>query len=278
MTITANNDTKVYGTLKTFSSMAFTQTGLVSGDTITGVTETSTGAAASAAVGTYAILPGAATGTGLSNYNIHYVSGTLTVVPALTVPAAQTAYENVSQALSGISIGSGLSGSLTLTLAVGHGTLTLGSTSGLTVTGNGSGSVILTGSTANINAALATLAYQGSHNYSGADTLSLTLSAGGLSSQASEAISVVSIAQQDANLQAQVSALRTAGVLNKGQATMLISDLNLKGTRGDVGKVQQFLADVTSLLKAGVLTQAQANALLGPGKILLQGLTVEFGG
>jgi hypothetical protein len=30
--------------------------------------------------------------------------------------------------------------------------------------------------------------------------------------------------------------------------------------------------------QAGVLTQAQANALLGPGNILLQGLTVEFGG
>ena len=82
LTITANNDSKTYGTLKTFSSTAFTETGLVNGDTITGVTETSTGAATSATVGTDNIVPSAATGTGLSNYTISYVNGTLTVNPA----------------------------------------------------------------------------------------------------------------------------------------------------------------------------------------------------
>ncbi len=77
LTITANNDSKTYGTF--FSSTAFTETGLVNGDTIAGVTETSTGAATSATVGTYPIIPSAATGTGLSNYTIGYVNGTLTV-------------------------------------------------------------------------------------------------------------------------------------------------------------------------------------------------------
>ena len=88
LTITANNDSKTYGTLKTFSSTAFTESGLVNGDTITGVTETSTGAPASATVGTYPIVPSAATGTGLSNYTIGYVNGTLTVNAAtLTITA-----------------------------------------------------------------------------------------------------------------------------------------------------------------------------------------------
>jgi hypothetical protein len=82
LTITASNAAKVYGTLETFSSTAFTETGLVNGDTITGVTETSTGAPASVAVGTYDIVPSAATGTGLGNYTITYVNGTLTVTPA----------------------------------------------------------------------------------------------------------------------------------------------------------------------------------------------------
>src|SRR5262249_11235520 len=108
LTFTANNDSKVYGTSKTFSGTAFTQTGLVAGDTITGVTETSDGAPASAAVGRYAIVPSGATGTGLSNYTITYVNGTLTVLPAITVPAAQTAYQNLNQLIGGISIGSGL--------------------------------------------------------------------------------------------------------------------------------------------------------------------------
>ena len=90
LTITANNDSKTYGTLKTFSSTAFAETGLVTanGDSITTVTETSTGAAASATVGTDNIVPSAATGTGLGNYTITYVNGTLTVNPApLTITA-----------------------------------------------------------------------------------------------------------------------------------------------------------------------------------------------
>src|SRR5271166_605506 len=49
LTITAQNDSKTYSTLKSFSGTAFTETGLVTanGDTLTGVTETSTGAPAS---------------------------------------------------------------------------------------------------------------------------------------------------------------------------------------------------------------------------------------
>ncbi len=50
LTIIANDDSKTYGIVKTFGTTAFTETGLATanGDTITGVTETSTGAAASA--------------------------------------------------------------------------------------------------------------------------------------------------------------------------------------------------------------------------------------
>jgi hypothetical protein len=52
---------------------------------VTGVTLASAGAAASATVGggPYAITPSAATGTGLSNYNITYATGLLTVSPAV---------------------------------------------------------------------------------------------------------------------------------------------------------------------------------------------------
>ena len=93
LTITANNDSKTYGTLETFSTTTFSQSGLVTanGDTITSVTETSTGSPISATVGTYPIVPSAATGTGLSNYTIVYVNGALTVNPAtLTITANST--------------------------------------------------------------------------------------------------------------------------------------------------------------------------------------------
>ncbi|MEI6077261.1 MAG: MBG domain-containing protein [Verrucomicrobiota bacterium] len=80
LTITANNLSKTYGTTKTFAGTEFSSTGLLSGDAITSVTLTSSGAASSAtAASTYAIVPSAATGTGLSDYNITYVNGTLTV-------------------------------------------------------------------------------------------------------------------------------------------------------------------------------------------------------
>ncbi|MGO8902250.1 MAG: beta strand repeat-containing protein [Isosphaeraceae bacterium] len=95
LTITANNDSKTYGTLATFSGTAFTETGLVTanGDSITGVTETSAGAPAPATVAgsPYSIVPSAAVGTGLSNYTIAYVNGNLTVnAAALTITANST--------------------------------------------------------------------------------------------------------------------------------------------------------------------------------------------
>jgi putative nucleotidyltransferase with HDIG domain len=81
LTITANGLNKAYGTALTFAGIEFTADGLVNGDTVTSVTLTSAGAAAAATVdgSPYAIAPGAAMGTGLSNYNITYVNGSLTV-------------------------------------------------------------------------------------------------------------------------------------------------------------------------------------------------------
>jgi hypothetical protein len=106
LTITANNDSKFFGTLKTFSSTAFTPSGLVpgTGDTITGVTETSTGAPPPAPMGSYPIVPSAAVGTGLSNYKITYLNGTLTVAPSVIVldPTANGALSLAGTAKLGI--------------------------------------------------------------------------------------------------------------------------------------------------------------------------------
>ncbi len=86
LTITATNETKNYGQTLSFAPTAFTTSGLLNGDAVTSVTFTSAGASASAAAGAYPILCSAAVGSGLSNYTITYVSGTLTVAPVqLTV-------------------------------------------------------------------------------------------------------------------------------------------------------------------------------------------------
>jgi hypothetical protein len=216
-----------------------------------------------------------------SNYTISYVEGTFTVAKAnaIIVPATvQTAYENVNQAISGISTASGLSGNSVLTLGVSHGKLTVGTTKGLTVTGNGTGALKLVGTAASLNAALATLVYRGSLNYFGSDALSVALTNNGFTFSASVAINVVSIAQQDANLKTQVQALLTAHVLTASQASILLANLSFQGNKGDVGKITSFVNDVNGYVNSHVLSKAQANALLGPANILLQGLKVEFGG
>src|SRR6185312_617143 len=74
--ITADDQSKTYGDAFVFTGTEFT-TGageLVNGNTVTSVTLTSAGAAATATVSgsPYAITPGAAVGTGLGNYAISY--------------------------------------------------------------------------------------------------------------------------------------------------------------------------------------------------------------
>jgi hypothetical protein len=92
LTVSANNNTKVYGQTFTPAGTAFTTSALQNGETVGSVTETSpAGTPTTAAVsGTYAITPSAATGGTFApgNYTISYVNGALTVTPApLTVTA-----------------------------------------------------------------------------------------------------------------------------------------------------------------------------------------------
>ncbi|MFN3352451.1 MAG: beta strand repeat-containing protein, partial [Brevundimonas sp.] len=63
---------------------------------------------------------------------------------------------------------------LTVTLAVAQGVLTLAQTTGLSVTGDGTGTIVLTGSATDVNAALDGLTYQGALNFNGSDTLQIT--------------------------------------------------------------------------------------------------------
>jgi hypothetical protein len=99
LTITANNAAKTYGQTKTYGagSTAFTSNGLENGDTIGSVTINSSGAPATAGVGSYSITPSAAAGGTFSvgNYSITYANGTLTVNAAplsVTATSASKTY------------------------------------------------------------------------------------------------------------------------------------------------------------------------------------------
>ena len=96
--------------------------------------------------------------------------------PINTVPAAQTVAEDTILPIAGVSVADSDSSALTTTLSVAHGILNV--TAGAGVTGNGTASVTITGTAAQINAALAGLAYTGNLNFNGADTLTVATSDG----------------------------------------------------------------------------------------------------
>ena len=94
-----------------------------------------------------------------------------------TVTASLSGNENTAISLSGISVSDSPNTGDTLitTLAVSHGTITVGATSGVTIGGNDTGTVTLTGTAAAIDAALtrADANYTGNINYYGPDSLSV---------------------------------------------------------------------------------------------------------
>ena len=131
LTISATNDTKVYGSNttalnqiysggSTSSASGFNVQGLVNGDAISAVTLSSLGATTTASVGggavsgAYAIVPSAASGSaGLdSNYLIQYIAGEMVVTPAtllVTATASNKVYDGNANAivtLSGNTVGS----------------------------------------------------------------------------------------------------------------------------------------------------------------------------
>jgi VCBS repeat-containing protein len=101
------------------------------------------------------------------------------VAPANTVPAtAQLVSEDTSLAFTGGSTISvhDVDGNLATTkLTVLHGALHIGALNGATISagGNDSATLTLSGTETQINAALATLSYKGTSNYSGGDTLTV---------------------------------------------------------------------------------------------------------
>ncbi|WP_295963416.1 GLUG motif-containing protein [uncultured Xanthomonas sp.] len=78
--IVANDANKTYG--GTVNLSGYSVSGLLNGDTVSGVALGSAGAGAGAAVGNYAITASGAAGAGLSNYVVNYVDGSLRVDPA----------------------------------------------------------------------------------------------------------------------------------------------------------------------------------------------------
>jgi uncharacterized delta-60 repeat protein len=96
--------------------------------------------------------------------------------PVNAVPAVFDTPGNTDHAIAGLSVSDPDSASLRMFLSVDHGTLTVGAVGGVSVDGSGTGSVILTGSIAQIDAALAAannVLYHSAAGFDGADVLTV---------------------------------------------------------------------------------------------------------
>jgi YDG domain/Bacterial Ig-like domain (group 3)/MBG domain (YGX type) len=171
LTITANSTSKTYGNTLTFAGTEFTDSGLVNGDTVNSVTLTSAGAPASVQVtgSPYPIIPSAAVGSGLSNYTITYVNGTLTVTPktlTASITAANKVYDGTTtatatnQPLSGVVNGDSVSltGGIATFANKNVGTSKTVTDTGLSLTGTGAGNYQLASTTVTTTANITPLA------------------------------------------------------------------------------------------------------------------------
>ncbi|MCW0379293.1 hypothetical protein NB697_002139 [Xanthomonas sacchari] len=117
--IVANDANKTYG--GTVNLSGYSVSGLLNGDTVSGVALSSAGAGAGAAVGNYAITASGATGAGLSNYVVSYVDGSLRVDPATLRIVANDANKTYGGTinLSGYSVSGLLNGDTVSGVALG---------------------------------------------------------------------------------------------------------------------------------------------------------------
>ncbi|MGL4397163.1 MAG: tandem-95 repeat protein, partial [Hyphomicrobium sp.] len=161
---------------------------------VTSVTQPANGSVTFAANGAMTYTPGSNfSGTDTFTYTVtsggvvETATVTITVnavndAPINTVPGAQTTVEDTAlifSAANGNAITvADVDSTLTSTLTIANGTLTLGSISGVTVTGNGTGTLTVSGSASAINAALSGLRFQPTADWNGSTSLSLSTSDG----------------------------------------------------------------------------------------------------
>ena len=107
----------------------FTTSGLLNSDSVSSVSLSSTGAAATATVNgsPYAIVASGAVGSGLGNYTIDYANGSLTVTPAVTAIATTPSATTLALSASSVTLndtavlsgGYNETGTITFTLYLG---------------------------------------------------------------------------------------------------------------------------------------------------------------
>ena len=197
--------------------------------------------------------------------------------PAISAPSAANVPQDTTFAFTGpnaISVSDPVNGIEQFSIVVNHGILNFGSTTGMTVSGNSSRIVILSGTLANLNAALTTLTYTPTTGYVGGDNLTMTdqNSSNNLATSAAIALTV-----GGSNSNASPSLLGPASaVINSGNS--ILGSTGISGitlTDPTTGIEQLSLAVQNGVLNVtpipGVITSGN-----GTGTLLLSGTASDL--
>ncbi len=138
---------------------------------------------------TYTVTSGGVTETATVNVTVTAINDT----PVNAVPNGQTTAEDTPLAIGGVTVSDVDGGTLTTTLTVTHGALAVTGGGGASIGGNGSGTVTISGTAAQINAALLGLTYNATADYNGPAQLTVQTSDGTLSDSDIVAITVTPV-------------------------------------------------------------------------------------
>ena len=191
--------------------------------------------------------------------------------PVNTVPGAQTVNEDTALSISGLSVND-VDGNLSTTqLTVTSGTLNVSLAGGATISSgaNGSSTLTLSGTQAQINAALASLSYQGNSNFNGSDTLTV-LSTDGNGATDSDAVSITVSSINDG----PVNTLPGAQTVNE-DTSLSISGVSVNDVDGNLSTTQLSVTNgaVTVSLAGGATISAGAN---GSSTLTLSGTQAQI--
>ena len=154
--------------------------------------------------------------------------------PVNTVPGAQTVNEDSALSIGGISVND-VDGNLATTqLTVTNGTLNVSLAGGATISAgaNGTSTLTLSGTQAQINAALASISYQGNANFNGADTLTvLSTDANGATDSDAVAITVSAVNDGPVNTVPGAQTVNEDTALSIGGVSVNDVDGNLSTTQ-----------------------------------------------
>jgi hypothetical protein len=198
-----------------------------------------------AGTGTYASLDGTAAAAQFAGPNAVAVdtAGNLYV----TESGYPTTVRKISRSGAGVSVSDADGGTLTAALSVTNGTLTATLTGGATVSTGalGSANVTLSGTPTQLNAALLALAYQGTTDFNGADTLTVSVSDGGTPVTATSTITVTPV--NDA------PTLAAIGVSGTEDTTLAFTAANFTGAYADAESSPLVSITVATLPATGLL-------------------------